>query len=205
MATIHKEVATEQPLATRKAPPGTGFSQPSTFTLVRAESPALCVMTDLKQVSAATIAPDANLTQANQTMISRGVRLLLVVNRDDEVLGLITSRDTQGEKPIKLIQERGGRHSDLLVSDLMCPRERIDLIDAADVLRAKVSDIVATLKHLKRQHAIVGERDPISGQTRIRGIFSATQIGRQLGAAVQTFDVGSTFSEIEGLLAQDNV
>jgi len=40
---------------------------------------------------------------------------------------------------------------------------------------------------------------------RSRGIFSATQIGRQLGAAVQTFDIGSTFSEIEGLLAQDNV
>jgi hypothetical protein len=51
---------------------------------------------------------------------------------------------------------------------------------------------------------MVGERDPLSGQVRIRGIFSATQIGRQLGAAIQTFDVGSTFSEIEGFLAQDN-
>jgi predicted transcriptional regulator len=204
MATIHKEVAAKQPLATRKAPQGTGFSQPSTFTLVRAESPALCVMTDLKQVSAATIGPDATLAQANQTMISRGVRLLLVVNREDEVLGLITSRDTQGEKPIQLIQERGGKFTDLLVSDLMCPRERIDLMDTTDVLRATVGDIVATLKHLKRQHAMVGEHDPVTGQTRIRGIFSATQIGRQLGAAVQTFEVSTTFSEIEGLLAQDN-
>jgi CBS domain-containing protein len=204
MATIHKEVAAQQPLQTFKAPPGTGYSQPSTFTLVRAESPALCVMTDLKQVSAATITPDATLAQANQTMISRGVRLLLVVNRDDEVLGLITYRDTQGEKPIQLIQARGGKHSDLQVADLMCPRERIELIDSADVLRAQVGDIVFTLKHTKRQHAVVGEKDPVTGQTRIRGIFSATQIGRQLGAAVQTFDIGSTFSEIEGLLAQDN-
>lgn len=205
MTHIHKEVPAPRALATFKAPPGTGFSQPSTFTLVRAESPALCVMTDLKQVSAATIGPNATLAQANQTMISRGVRLLLVVNRDDEVLGLITSRDTGGEKPIKLIQERGGKHSELLVSDLMCPRDDIDLIDAADVLRATVGDIVATLKSLHRQHALVGERDPVSGQIRIRGIFSATQIGRQLGAAIQTFDVTSTFSEIEGLLAQDNV
>ena len=72
------------------------------------------------------------------------------------------------------------------------------------MLTAKVGDIVATLKALKRQHAMVGERDPISGQVRIRGVFSATQIGRQLGMAIQTFDVASTFSEIEGLLAQDN-
>jgi CBS domain-containing protein len=204
MTITRKETPAPQALKTFKAPQGTGFSQPSTFTLVRAESPALCVMTDLKQVSAATIGPDATLAQATQTMISRSVRLLLVVNRDDEVLGLITARDTQGEKPIQLIQERGGKHSDLMVSDLMCPREKIDLVDAADVLRATVGDIVETLKQTKRQHAIVGERDAVTGQTRIRGIFSATQIGRQLGAAIQVFDVDSTFSEIEGLLAQDN-
>jgi CBS domain containing-hemolysin-like protein len=202
---IHKEQAAPRALKTFAAPAGTTFSQPSTFTLVRAESPALCVMTDLKQVSAATIAPEATLTQATQTMISRGVRLLLVVDRDEEVLGLITARDTQGEKPIQLIQERGGKFSDLLVKDLMCPRDRIELIDAAEVLRAQVADIVETLKQTKRQHAIVGERDAISGQVRIRGIFSATQIGRQLGAAIQTFDVGSTFNEIVGILAQDNV
>lgn len=204
MTMIHKEVAAPVSLKTFRAPPGTSFSQPSTFTLVRAESPAVSVMTDLKQVSAATIGPDATLAQATQTMISRGVRLLLVVNRDDEVLGLITARDTQGEKPIQLIQARGGKHSDLLVADLMCPRESIDLLDAADVLRATVGDIANTLKTLHRQHALVGERDAATGQVRIRGIFSATQIGRQLGAAIQTFDVGSTFTEIEGFLAQDN-
>lgn len=205
MSAIHKEITTPQALKTFKAPEHTGFAEPSTFTLVRADSPALHVMTDFKQVSVATTPPDVTLTQATQTMISRGVRLLLVVNRDDEVLGLITSRDTSGEKPIQLIQERGGKFSDLLVSDLMCPREQIDLIDSRDVLTAKVADIVATLKSLHRQHALVGERDPVTGQVRIRGVFSATQIGRQLGAAIQTFDVGSTFTEIEGLLAQDNV
>lgn len=204
MSKIEKEVSAPRALPTSKAPAGTGFSEPSTFTLVRADSPAMCVMTDFKQVSVATIAPEATLAQANQTMISRGVRLLLVIDRDDEVLGLITSRDTSGEKPIQLVQKTGTKFNDLLVSDLMCPRERIDLIDTHDVLTAKVDDIVATLKALKRQHAMVGERDPISGKVRIRGVFSATQIGRQLGMAIQTFDVTSTFSEIEGLLAQDN-
>lgn len=204
MSKIEKEVSAPRALPTSKAPAGTGFSEPSTFTLVRADSPAMCVMTDFKQVSVATIAPEATLAQANQTMISRGVRLLLVIDRNDEVLGLITSRDTSGEKPIQMVQERGGKFTDLLVSDLMCPRERIDLIDTHDVLTAKVGDIVATLKALKRQHAMVGERDPVTGQTRIRGVFSATQIGRQLGAAIQTFNVESTFSEIESYLAKDN-
>lgn len=204
MSAIHKEAAAPQALNTFKAPAGTGFSEPSTFTLVRADSPAMCVMTDFKQVSVATIAPEATLVQANQTMISRGVRLLLVIDRNDEVLGLITSRDTSGEKPIQLVQKTGTKFNDLLVGDLMCPRDRIDLIDTRDVLTAKVSDIVETMKAFKRQHLMAGERDPSSGKVLIRGVFSATQIGRQLGAAIQTFDVGSTFSEIEGLLAQDN-
>jgi CBS domain-containing protein len=204
MSAIHKEAAAPKALNTFKAPAGTGYSEPSTFTLVRADSPAMCVMTDFKQVSVATIAPEATLAQANQTMISRGVRLLLVVDRNDEVLGLITSRDTSGEKPIQLVQKTGNKFNDLLVGDLMCPRDRIDLIDTHDVLTAKVNDIVETMKAFKRQHLMAGERDPVSGKVRIRGVFSATQIGRQLGAAIQTFDVGSTFSEIEGLLAQDN-
>jgi len=191
-------------LPTAKAPPGTGFSAPTTFTPVRADSPALCVMTDLRQVSAATIGPDVSLSRATQTMISRGVRLLLVVDRDDDVLGVITARDTTGERPIQMVQKQGGKFGDLLVSDLMCPRDDIDLIAIEDVLRARVADVVATLQALKRQHAMVGERDPVTGQTRIRGIFSATQIGRQLGAPIQTFDVASTFSEIESYLAKDN-
>jgi len=205
MSKINKQSAPPQPLPTIKAPQGTGFVEPATFTLVRADSPAMCVMTDLRQITVATIAPDATLTQATQTMISRGVRLLLVVDREDRVLGLITSRDTQGERPIQMIQKLGGKFGDLLVSDLMCPRENIDLMDIDDVLRAKVGEIVATLQTLKRQHALVGEPDPYTGQMRIRGIFSATQIGRQLGAAIQTFDVTSTFSEIESYLAKDDV
>ena len=32
-------------------------------------------------------------------MIKRGVRVLLVVDADDHILGLVTSRDIDGEKP----------------------------------------------------------------------------------------------------------
>jgi len=190
------ERKTYKPLTARKAPPGTTYHQPSTFQLVRLDSPAICVMTDLTKVSAATITAEASLAKATQTMISRGVRLLFVVE-GDEVIGLITARDTQGEKPIKLVQERGLRFPDLTVRDVMVTREQIDLLDAAEVLRAEVGHIVATLEAWGRQHALVGERDPVTDQTRIRGIFSATQIGRQLGVPVQTFEVAKTFAEIK--------
>ena len=47
----------------------------------------------------------------------------------------------------------------------------------------------------------MAEEDAVSGVIRIRGIFSATQIGRQLGVAVQPFDVAITFADIARALA----
>lgn len=180
------------PQHTSYIPPGGGVPRP-----VKYDSPAVAVMTDLGQVPAATIRPDATAAQATQVMIARGVRLLLVVDAAAFVEGVLTARDTMGEKPIKMLQEKGGRHDDLLVADLMTPRERIEVLDMATVRKAEVGHIVATLRESGRQHALVTDGDPLTGEVRIRGIFSVTQIARQLGIAIQVFEVSSTFAEIE--------
>jgi len=195
------ERALYKPLPFRKLDPGSGYFQPSASRLVQIDSPAIGVMTDLQKVSAATIGPEVTLAQATQTMISRGVRLLLVVGPDEEILGLITARDTMGERPIKFIQQNGGKHSDLKVRDCMSATSTIEVLTLNDVLRAEVGHIVATLKNVGRQHAMVVETDLASGKESIRGIFSITQIGRQLGMSLQAFEVAKTFAEIEAALA----
>jgi CBS domain-containing protein len=157
-------------------------------------------MTDLQQVSAATTAPDAPLSQATQTMVSRGVRLLLVTEIGGNIVGLITARDTMGERPIKHIQLHGGKHGDLKVRDCMTPIDDIEVLSMSDVLRAEVGHVVATLKSVGRQHAMVIDVDAGSNE-QIRGIFSITQIGRQLGIPLQAFEVAKTFAEIEAVLA----
>ena len=169
--------------------------------MVRATSPAIAVMTDLTQVSAATILPTSTLAEATRLMIARGVRLLLVVDRYQAIEGVITSHDTMGERPINLLRERGGRHHELLVVDLMTPRDQIQVLDLVDVLRAEVGHVVATLKECARQHALVVERDRLSGEDFVRGIFSVTQIGRQLGVSIPIFEVAHSFAEIEAALA----
>jgi hypothetical protein len=79
----------------------------------------------------------------------------------------------------------------------MTPRAKIEAIDMANVLKSMVGHIVTTLRDSARQHALIVDRDPITGEQRIRGIFSATQIARQLGISIQTFEVASTFAAIE--------
>lgn len=195
------ERATYKPLPFNKLAPGAGFFQPSTYRLVQVDSPAIEVMTDLQQVSAATIGPDVKLAEATQRMIARGVRLLLVVDPDDAILGLITARDTMGERPIKFIQQNGGKHGDLRICDCMSPSSTIEVLRLNDVLRAEVGHIVATLKNVGRQHAMVVDTDVTTGKESVRGIFSITQIGRQLGMSLQAFEVAKTFAEIEAALA----
>ena len=171
-------------------------------TRLRADSPAIDAMTDLRKVTPATIAADASLTQANQTMIARSVRLLLVVNDQREIVGLITARDTMGEKPVKTLRERGGTHGELTVADLMVPRNAIDVIDISTVERAEVGHVVATLKELGRQHALVVEKDALSSEEVLRGIFSATQISRLVSMTIHTFEIAHTFAQIESELAK---
>jgi len=171
-------------------------------TRLRADSPALGAMTDLRKVTPATIEAHVNLAQANQTMIARGVRLLLVVDDKHEIAGLITARDIVGEKPVKLLREHGGTHNSLKVADLMVPRALIDVLDISTVERAEVGHVVATLKERGRQHALVVERDALSGEDAVRGIFSATQIGRLVGMPIHTFEIAHTFGEIEAELAK---
>lgn len=171
-------------------------------TRLRADSPAVDAMTDLRKVTPAIIDAGANLSQANQTMVARGVRLLLVVDGQRDIVGLITARDIVGEKPVKLLRDHGGTHNSLKVADLMVARASIDVLDISTVERAEVGHIVATLKERGRQHALVIEKDVLSGEIVLRGIFSATQIGRLVGMPIHTFEVARTFAEIETELAK---
>jgi CBS domain-containing protein len=169
---------------------------------VRADSPAIEAMTDFRLVAAATIRATATIAQATQVMIARGVRLLIVVDADRAVQGLITARDTMGERPINLIRERGLVHGELTVGDFMTPRSAIDVLDIDAVLRAEVGHIIATLKDAGRQHVLVVDRDQLTREEIVRGVFSATQIGRQLGVPNLSFEVAQTFAEIEAELAK---
>lgn len=167
---------------------------------VKADSAALEVMTDLRLVAAATIAPDTSLADANQAMILRGVRSLFVVDGERRMIGLITATDLLGEAPVKLCAERGVKPADLSVRDVMTSVSAVEAVDLNDVVRSEVGHIVATLKRSGRQHLMVTQREA-DGAVTVRGLFSASQIARQLGIPLHTSAIATTFAEIEAALA----
>jgi CBS-domain-containing membrane protein len=182
---------------------GTGYAQPSQAVPERVtlEDPAESVMTDFKAVTAVIILSGDTVEEAHRRMIQRGVRLLMVVDQNRQVVGVVTSSDIHGEKPMQAVTQRGIRREELLVRDIMTPQERLEVLDVQEVRAAHVGHIVSTLKQAGRQHAVVVERDA-SGRHLVRGLFSATQIARQLGVAIATSEIARTFSEIEAQLAR---
>jgi len=169
---------------------------PETVTL---DDSAVQVMTDFASTTAIIILPADTVDEAHSRMIQRGVRLLLVVDENRNVLGIVTATDILGEKPVQAAVQRGAKRGEIQVRDIMTPHERIEVLDLAAVRSARVGHVVATLRKTGRQHAVVVERDN-RGQQVVRGLFSATQIARQLGVSIQTTEVARTFSEIEATL-----
>lgn len=162
---------------------------------------ALDVMTDLSKVSVVSVRAKTAMDKANAKMIRYGVRMLLVLDDNDQVAGLLTANDVMGEKPMRFLQHMGGTHTDILVRDIMTTQREMEVLDIEDVKKAKVGDVVMTLKAAHRQHSMAASTAPDGTQT-ICGLFSITQIARQLGAQVQNFELASTFTEIEAVIAQ---
>jgi CBS-domain-containing membrane protein len=180
---------------------GVGYAQPTQAVPEKAtlDDEAVNVMTDLTRVTAVIILPGDTVDEAHRRMVQRGVRLLLVVDQDRRVVGLITATDILGEKPVLAASQRGLRREEVHVRDIMTPQERLQVLSMADVRAAKVGHIVSTLQRAGRQHAMVVDYDA-KGRQSVRGLFSATQIARQLGVTIQTSEIARTFSEIEATL-----
>ncbi|HRH80634.1 MAG TPA: CBS domain-containing protein [Thiobacillaceae bacterium] len=159
------------------------------------DEPAISVMTDFSVVTAYTIFALETIEDARAKMIHRGVRLLLVVDEQNHILGLITATDLTSEKPMQIIQTQGIRHSDVMVKDIMTPRERLEVLCMDDVQKASVGDVVQTMQAQGRQHALVIDRLPDRSQI-LRGMFSASLLGRMLGTPLQTMAVARTFADI---------
>ena len=166
---------------------------------VSLEDPAIKVMTDLTKVAAVTISPSCDLEEATDRMLKMKVKLLFVTDAKNQIIGLITYSDLQGERPIQFQQANGVSRGEISVLDIMTGIETVDIIRWPVVETARVGDIVMTMKKLYRQHALVLEQ-PADDVYQIRGIFSTTVLSKSLGIKIETTEVAQTFAEFERLL-----
>jgi CBS domain containing-hemolysin-like protein len=144
--------------------------------------PASRVMTDFSVQTPVSVTAERPIDDALRDMMVAGVRALLVT-RGESVIGLITSYDIQGERPMQFLHEAGfTRHDEIQVGHIMTPWERVPTLEWDVVRAASVQDIAEQFRTRRSTtHIVVLERTE-SGAVSVRGLFSRTQLERQLEA-----------------------
>ncbi len=168
---------------------------------VTLDNPALDSMTDFSRATAFIATLGDSIRQAEERMKRRKVRLLFVMNDHDQIAGLVTSTDIQGEKPMLLVHARGIHRDEVLVSDIMTPLTQLEAVNLDDLKKARVGHVLETLKASGRQHALVVET--IEGQTFVRGLLSLSMLTKQLDINVVTSEVAQSFASIQSHLASE--
>ncbi len=130
------------------------------------------------------MAPDRSIDDALHDMIVFGVRLLLVA-RDDEVVGIVSSYDVMGERPIQFLHDPfkariPHRHADVSVGDIMTSVADARPLRHRWVEQATVAEVGAIFRERPDMHLLVVEDGALPGEVVVRGIFSRTRLERQL-------------------------
>lgn len=150
---------------------------------VNLKDPAVSVMTDFSVRSMFKVTPDETIDEALQKMKVAGLRLAFVKEKSSEkLLGIITSYDIMGEKPMRYLQsvgfsDRGVTHQDIRVRDIMELTKDWVVAEMHDIEKANVQNVLEALQKIGRTHLPVIEVK--AGQApRLRGLFSSAKILR---------------------------
>lgn len=143
--------------------------------LVHLHDSAMLVLTDFSRVYPVTTTVDRSIEHALQTMKNAGVRLLIVIDSHQHMIGLISADRIMGDEPIRLAEDNQLDHSEITVSMLMQPQQSIRVLELNHLRDARVGHIVATLHELEENYVLVVDHGIV------RGLFSSSQIGKQLG------------------------
>jgi len=99
--------------------------------------PAIHAITDFTREHPVTVDEERQIDAALDDMIRLGVRALLVA-REQRIVGLITSYDIQGERPLQFLQTSNySRHQDIRVGHIMTPWEKLLTLDWDSIQAAR--------------------------------------------------------------------
>jgi CBS domain-containing protein len=146
--------------------------------LVHYHDSAMLVFTDFSRVRPVTVTADVAIDTALEMMKNAGVRLLLVTDTEGHMIGLISADSIMGDRPVRLSSARRIDRGDITVEMIMEPQSRVKVLERSHLRDARVGHIVATLAQLEQKHMLVVDHGKVAG------LFSATQISRQLGSDI---------------------
>jgi CBS domain-containing protein len=147
---------------------------------LEASDPAIHAFTDFTREHPVTVDDERQIDDALEDMIRLGVRAMLVV-REQRIVGLITSYDIQGERPLQFLQTSNySRHQDVRVGHIMTPWDKLLALDWDSIQAARAGDLLNVLEEAGMTHLLVMETGHKNSPPIVRGLVSRARLARQL-------------------------
>lgn len=150
---------------------------------VELTDPAASVMTDFNVRALFKVAAEDTIDEALQKMKVAGLRIGFVVDgSSDKILGMITSYDIMGEKPMRYLQsvgfaDRGVTHKDIKVKDIMEKVEDWVSVEMKNVDTVNVQALLDVFQKTGRTHLPVIDSHE-GKEHHLRGLFSSAKVLR---------------------------
>jgi CBS domain-containing protein len=142
--------------------------------------PAILAITDFTREHPVTVDEERQIDAALDDMIHLGVRAMLVV-REQRIVGLITSYDIQGERPLQFLQgSTYTRHQDIRVGHIMTRWDQLLALEWEGILSARAGDLLQVLEEAEMTHLLVIEAGKKSAAPIVRALVSRARLNRQL-------------------------
>jgi CBS domain-containing protein len=145
-----------------------------------ANDPAIHAITDFTREHPVTVDEERQIDDALHDMVHLGVRAMLVV-RAQRIVGLITSYDIQGERPLQFLQTSNySRHMDIRVGHIMTPWDRLLAVDWSTMQSIRAGELLHLLEEAEMTHLLVIERGKNQASSIVRALVSRARLARQL-------------------------
>lgn len=142
--------------------------------------PAVLAITDFTREHPATVDPDRQIDDALNDMVRLGVRALLV-GKDQRIVGLITSYDIQGERPMQFLQSSTYQHHhEIRVGHIMTPWQALSALNWETVQAMRAGDLLKLVEDSGLTHVVVMEADRAAHSCVVRALVSRARLMRQL-------------------------
>ncbi len=140
--------------------------------------PALHAMTDFTRRVPISVAPERPIDEALADMMRFGVRALLVIS-GDSIVGLITTHDILGPRPLAFARRPDPVREHIRVVDIMTGWDALPTVDWSTMQSARIRDLLEIFDGTGATHLLVVEGDG-RGLPVVRGLLSRGRIDRRL-------------------------
>jgi len=154
------------------------------------------LLRDFSRQNPLTVRSSEDIHAIGKKLEISGETLCVVINRKDDVIGVLHLKDLIGSLPMSIASQRGSAIADLVAQDVMRPVWSLPTMGFSKLQSLTVDDLLSIFRELHSDYLLVTETVAGEEGKVVRGLLSADELSRRLGVQVNTTPRPESFSDI---------